>query len=288
MLAGSALPARRPGSRTAPPRFLRGDRAPHLPLLLGDGEPKERAGARPLADSVLLEHRGRRVRAARLRDRSRARLVLARRCARPDADDAALLLERAAGAAAARRHRPQGLLLPLPRHGDRRPLPRRRTVERRHHHPADGRCCSPANISTARIPPSAKSGSSRTQSTRARTGTSSARDGRTAISMGWHPESGPDPGQLGRLSTRACSSTSSRSARRRIRGRRTCGISGPRPIRRFWRGDGPTRRLAFAPLFGHQYSHIFIDFRGIRDAPMRAAGFDYFENSRRETYANRA
>lgn len=56
----------------------------------------------------------------------------------------------------------------------------------------------------------------------------------------------------------------------------------------FWRGQGPTRRLAFAPLFGHQFSHIWIDFRGIRDAPMRAAGFDYFENSRRETYANRA
>ena len=60
------------------------------------------------------------------------------------------------------------------------------------------------------------------------------------------------------------------------------------PYPRFWRGEGPTRRLAFAPLFGHQYSHIFIDFRGIFDASMRAAGFDYFENSRRATYANRA
>jgi hypothetical protein len=56
----------------------------------------------------------------------------------------------------------------------------------------------------------------------------------------------------------------------------------------FWRGAGPTRRIAFAPLFGHQYSQIFIDFRGIRDGVMRQAGFDYFENSRRETYANRA
>jgi hypothetical protein len=56
----------------------------------------------------------------------------------------------------------------------------------------------------------------------------------------------------------------------------------------FWRGEGPTRRVAFAPLFGHQYSHLFIDFRGIYDAPMRAAGFDYFENSRRATYGNRA
>jgi hypothetical protein len=56
----------------------------------------------------------------------------------------------------------------------------------------------------------------------------------------------------------------------------------------YWRGEGPTRRLAFGPLFTHQYSHIFIDFRGIQDEIMRKAGFDYFENSRRETYANRA
>jgi hypothetical protein len=61
-----------------------------------------------------------------------------------------------------------------------------------------------------------------------------------------------------------------------------------KPYPAFWRGEGRTRHIAFAPLFGHQYSHIWIDFRGIRDAPMRAAGFDYFENSRRATYANRA
>jgi hypothetical protein len=54
----------------------------------------------------------------------------------------------------------------------------------------------------------------------------------------------------------------------------------------FWRGEGPTRHIGFAPLFGHQYSHIWIDFRGIRDAAMRQAGFDYFENSRRATYTN--
>jgi hypothetical protein len=44
----------------------------------------------------------------------------------------------------------------------------------------------------------------------------------------------------------------------------------------------------FAPLFGHQYSHIWIDFRGIRDAYMHARGVDYFENSRRATLAQRA
>jgi hypothetical protein len=46
--------------------------------------------------------------------------------------------------------------------------------------------------------------------------------------------------------------------------------------------------LGFAPLFGHQYSHVWVDFRGIQDAYMRDHGFDYFENSRRATYAQRA
>jgi hypothetical protein len=34
-------------------------------------------------------------------------------------------------------------------------------------------------------------------------------------------------------------------------------------------------------LFMHQLSHVWIDFRGIRDDFMRAKGIDYFENSRR-------
>jgi hypothetical protein len=44
----------------------------------------------------------------------------------------------------------------------------------------------------------------------------------------------------------------------------------------------------FAPLFGHQYSHVWIDFRGIQDAYMRSKGIDYFQNSRRATYSQRA
>ncbi|HEU4523208.1 MAG TPA: glucoamylase family protein [Thermoanaerobaculia bacterium] len=44
----------------------------------------------------------------------------------------------------------------------------------------------------------------------------------------------------------------------------------------------------FAPLFGHQYSHVWFDFRGIFDDYMRAKGIDYFENSRRATLAQRA
>jgi hypothetical protein len=56
----------------------------------------------------------------------------------------------------------------------------------------------------------------------------------------------------------------------------------------FWANVQGQKYLAFMPLFGHQYSHVWIDFRGIADASMREAGLDYFENSRRATYAQRA
>jgi len=45
--------------------------------------------------------------------------------------------------------------------------------------------------------------------------------------------------------------------------------------------------LAFGPLFGHQYSHVWIDFNGIQDDYMRQKGIDYFINSRRATLAQR-
>ena len=111
-------------------------------------------------------------------------------------------------------------------------------------------------------------------------------DGRAPISMGWHPESGLiardwvgyNEGMfvnvlaLGAPVHKAPDGLWDEWVRR---------------YPEFWRGEAATRRVAFAPLFGHQYSHIWIDFRGIYDAPMRAAGFDYFENSRRATYGNR-
>ena len=45
--------------------------------------------------------------------------------------------------------------------------------------------------------------------------------------------------------------------------------------------------LVAGPLFIHQFSHAWIDFRGIRDAFMREKDCDYFENSRRATYVQR-
>lgn len=50
----------------------------------------------------------------------------------------------------------------------------------------------------------------------------------------------------------------------------------------------------FTPLFGHQYSHMFVDFRGIQDQWMRDRSaeegepIDYFENSRRATLSQQA
>lgn len=45
--------------------------------------------------------------------------------------------------------------------------------------------------------------------------------------------------------------------------------------------------VAFPPLFGHQFSQAFIDYRGLVDPYMKEKGIDYFENSRRATYVQR-
>jgi len=55
-----------------------------------------------------------------------------------------------------------------------------------------------------------------------------------------------------------------------------------------WQAFYGQPHVNFAPLFGHQYSQLFIDFRGIQDAYMRGRGIDYFENSRRATLAQHA
>ena len=54
-----------------------------------------------------------------------------------------------------------------------------------------------------------------------------------------------------------------------------------------WSDKWGEPHLHFAPLFIHQYSHCWIDFRGIRDGYMAAKGIDYFENSRRAVRAQR-
>lgn len=55
-----------------------------------------------------------------------------------------------------------------------------------------------------------------------------------------------------------------------------------------WRNVYGLEHLYAGPLFIHQLSHIWIDFRGVPDDYMRARGIDYFENSRRATFAQQA
>jgi len=49
------------------------------------------------------------------------------------------------------------------------------------------------------------------------------------------------------------------------------------------------RELLYSgPLFTHQLSHLWIDFRGLRDAFMHEHSSDYFENSRQATFVQQA
>lgn len=60
-----------------------------------------------------------------------------------------------------------------------------------------------------------------------------------------------------------------------------------RQLSAYWTDSGQLSQLRFGPLFGHQYSHVWIDFREIQDEFMRSKGIDYFENSRRATVQHR-
>jgi hypothetical protein len=51
-----------------------------------------------------------------------------------------------------------------------------------------------------------------------------------------------------------------------------------------WRTLYGYEHLYSAPLFTHQMSHVWVDFRGIQDTYMLDKAIDYFENSRRATY----
>ncbi|BCH24790.1 hypothetical protein MesoLjLb_45750 [Mesorhizobium sp. L-8-3] len=51
-----------------------------------------------------------------------------------------------------------------------------------------------------------------------------------------------------------------------------------------WRKIYDRELLYCGPLFTHQLSHMWVDFRGIRDAFMRERQSDYFENSRQATF----
>lgn len=112
-----------------------------------------------------------------------------------------------------------------------------------------------------------------------------AMNGNSTMSMGWHPESGFIESQWEGYDESMILMV--------------LGLGSPtHPIpdeswevwtsTNKWTEFYGYEHINFGPLFGHQYSHMFIDFRGIQDDYMREKGIDYFENSRRATLANRA
>jgi hypothetical protein len=108
-----------------------------------------------------------------------------------------------------------------------------------------------------------------------------AQNGGTTVSMGWSPESGFLP-------YRWCGYDEALFLY-------VLGLGSPtHPLPKEsyaqwtstyqWRKVYDHEFLYSGPLFTHQISHIWIDFRGIQDEYMRGKSIDYFENTRRATY----
>ena len=112
-----------------------------------------------------------------------------------------------------------------------------------------------------------------------------ALSGGASLSMGWHPESGFITSRwIGYDEAMLLYALALGSPTHPI------GADAWQAWTRGYRWDSfhGQQYVMFGPLFGHQYSHVWIDFRGIQDEYMRSRGIDYFENSRRATLAHRA
>lgn len=106
------------------------------------------------------------------------------------------------------------------------------------------------------------------------------------VSMGWHPERGFIPSMwdiyneallLSILAIGSPTYPVSPALWRRLTDR----------FQQSWGRHWGEQYCHFPALFGHQFSHVWVDFRGITDGFIRGKGIDYFENSRRATLAQR-
>ena len=119
-----------------------------------------------------------------------------------------------------------------------------------------------------------------------------ARDNNVVVTMGWRPEPAPDENQRGFIKSNWVGYDEAMILYVLALGSPTHAID-PAAWTEWtstykWDRFGGQDYVQFAPLFGYQYSHVWIDFRGIQDAYMRGRGIDYFENSRRATLGHRA
>ena len=111
-----------------------------------------------------------------------------------------------------------------------------------------------------------------------------AQNGEASITMGWKPESGYLPWRWTGYNEALLLYALALAAPR---------FNVQPDAYRAWTADFRWRKLYgrrvlyAGPLFIHQFSHIWVDLRGIRDAVMRAHRTDYFENSRVATCIQR-
>lgn len=118
-----------------------------------------------------------------------------------------------------------------------------------------------------------------------------ARDGGETLSMGWRPDPAQYSNERGFITTRWRGYDEGMILYILALGSPTHPID-PAAWSEWtstyrWGHFGGQDFLQFPPLFGHQYSHIWVDFRGIQDGYMRGKRIDYFENSRRAVLAQR-
>ena len=235
---------------------------------------------------VAVQHRGRRLRADGVRDRRRPRLRHARPGPRAHARHGALLPRRAAGPQARGKTGHKGFFYHfLDMKTGARAWPQR-AVDRRHRAAARRHAACAGVLRLAATRTRSRSAMRSTRSTGASTGSGRRCAARSSAWAGAPRKASSRT--TGAATTRRCWSCCSRSARRPTRSARAPGARGRESYRDAWGRFMGYEHLSFAPLFGHQYSHVWIDFRGIQDATMRQRGIDYFENTRRAVYAQRA
>ena len=118
-----------------------------------------------------------------------------------------------------------------------------------------------------------------------------ARDNNVVVSMGWRPEPASDENERGFIKSNWVGYDEAMILYVLALGSPTHAIdpaAWTEWTRTYkWDRFEGQDYVQFPPLFGYQYSHLWIDFRGIQDAYMRQRGIDYFENSRRATLAHR-
>ena len=108
-----------------------------------------------------------------------------------------------------------------------------------------------------------------------------------SIALGWSPEKGFLPYDWRGYNEAAVLYLMALGARERPVDAAAWGV-WTSTYRKHWSTSYGNQGLQFPPLFGHQYSSVWVDFRGINDPFMKGRGSNYFENSRRAAFAQRA